>query len=564
MSVHATTVISRCLMVGLLAGLLPAATFGQSAGDPCDEYLLPQRDTQGGKVGPESCRKIETDFRLENRSLRRFDIGLSGTTDGYVTRGGDYSEYLTSAPDLVFPQTSDLSRTFHTVARYEREKGAAMTVVFPANRSDWNGKMWVMVHGRGRSFQSGNLKAWNGNLDPADAAANLNKYDRVILRKGYALVKTYRTSAEGLGEIQATLENELNVDDVAFNDTHQYIKDFVAVAEAVVAKQLGEAPRRTYLYGHSAGGRLGRGFNYTPGLNVDAEGKPFIDGILADDSASGTWLPVVMKSGVDVLLQTDADRAAFVPQIDVTHQMYNNIWRPQRAAWVSNSFLENKRRNARILRDKGMTPKHRMYEIRSISHSGGESLPDGRRGDVQILDLSLMMGQFIDMLDNWVEKGEAPPPMRSDWAELGDADKDGTIENPGISFPEVACPLGIYYAFPVSSGGRGIGSTSFAPFTGEGLEPLDGREVFVDMNRNGVWDLVETPSQAWQRLGLLAEGEELTRDRYVACVREAAESLRRDGFFSEETAQMYIERAQTADISPESVAPGEPEMILDQ
>ena len=78
MGVHATTVISRCLMVGLLAGLLPAATFGQSAGGPCDEYLLPQRDTIGGKVGPESCRKIETDFRLDNRSLRRFDIGLSG------------------------------------------------------------------------------------------------------------------------------------------------------------------------------------------------------------------------------------------------------------------------------------------------------------------------------------------------------------------------------------------------------------------------------------------------------------------------------------------------------
>ena len=78
------------------------------------------------------------------------------------------------------------------------------------------------------------------------------------------------------------------------------------------------------------------------------------------------------------------------------------------------------------------------------------------------------------------------------------------------------------------------------------------------MNRNGVWDRVETPSQAWQRLGLLADGEELTKDRYVACVREAAESLRRDGFFREETAQMYIERAQTADLSPGSVARGKP------
>ena len=67
---------------------------------------------------------------------------------------------------------------------------------------------------------------------------------------------------------------------MAFNDTHHYIKDFVAVAKAAVATQLGEAPRRTYFYGHSAGGRMGRGVNYAPGLNVDVEGKPLFDGIL--------------------------------------------------------------------------------------------------------------------------------------------------------------------------------------------------------------------------------------------------------------------------------------------
>ena len=141
---------------------------------------------------------------------------------------------------------------------------------------------------------------------------------------------------------------------------------------------------------------------------------------------------------------------------------------------------------------------------------------------------------------------------------MGDADRDGTIENPGISFPEVACPLGVFYAFPRSLGENGIGKTSFAPFTGEGLEPLDGREVFVDMNRNGVWDRVETPTQAWQQMGLQAEGEDLTRDHYVACVRGAAENLRRDGFFSAETAQRYIERARTAELVPKNAAPVTP------
>ena len=40
-----------------------------------------------------------------------------------------------------------------------------------------------------------------------------------MLTKGYALVKTRRTSSEGLGEIIATLEDGTTVDYVAFNDS---------------------------------------------------------------------------------------------------------------------------------------------------------------------------------------------------------------------------------------------------------------------------------------------------------------------------------------------------------
>jgi hypothetical protein len=209
---------------------------------------------------------------------------------------------------------------------------------------------------------------------------------------------------------------------------------------------------------------------------------------------------------------------------------------------MSASYLENKRKNAKILRDKGV--KERMYEVRSISHSGGEGLPEGRRGETQILDMSKLMENFIDMLDNWVEKGVAPPPTRSDWAELGDANHDGTIEHPALVFPDVACPLGVYFPYPNST----AGSTSFAPFTGTGIEPLDGNKVFVDMNRNGVWDFVETPTQAWQRLGLLKHGEELTRDRYVDCVQSAAGQLQKDGFFTEKTALWYVETARKIDL----------------
>jgi hypothetical protein len=530
-----------------MAAVVPAAA-QEAAAASCDELLLPQREVKGKKVGPASCLRQETEVTVAGRPFVRLDLGIDGSVEGYLTKTGDYKEYLTNAPDIVFQQTSDPGPLFFAVARYERDKGAAMTVIYPRDKGAWNGKMFVTVHGRGASFKEGGLKAWNKNLVPADPLSDLNKYDKQMLEKGYALVKTRRTTAEGLGEVIATLEDGSTVDYAAFNDSAAYIKDFTELAENTITRRLGQAPRRTYFYGHSAGARIGRGINYTQGLNTGRDGKVLFDGILADDGAAGGWLPVTMKDGKDVLFATDADKAAFVPQIDISHQMYNNIWPSKKPDYMSSSYLENKRKNARILREKGLGNKERMYEVRSISHSGGESLPDGRRGELQILDMSRLMENFIDMLDAWVEKGVAPPPTRSDWAELGDINKDGTIENPGLAFPDVACPLGVYYPYPNST----AGTTAFAAFTGDGLEPLDANKVYVDMNRNGIWDFRETPTQAWQRLGLLPKGQTLTASAYESCVTGAAEQLRKDGFFTPKTAAWYVEQAKKANLQPKA------------
>jgi len=188
-----------------------------------------------------------------------------------------------------------------------------------------------------------------------------------------------------------------------------------------------------------------------------------------------------------------------------------------------------------------------MYEVRSTSHSGGESLPDSmQRGELQNIDVSKAMDRFIDMLDAWVDKGTVPPPTHSDDPRLGGAAADGSIARPALAFPEIACPLGVYYGYPGST----AGATAFAAFTGSGIEPLDGNDVFVDMNRDGVWDYRESPTQAWQRLGLLKHGETLTRDKYVACVTSAANRLRDDGFFSAKTAAAYADQARMADLQP--------------
>jgi hypothetical protein len=532
----------------LLISLSCSSAQAQVPEQSCDGLLLPPRTLKGLAVGPKSCLMQETSGPYEGRTLVRLDVGLDGTVDGYLAKVGNYKEYFSNSPDLVFAQTWGPREIFFGVAAYERAKGASMTIVFPRDRNAWNGKMWVTAHGRGTSFKEGQLKVWNQYANPSNVVAGLDRYDLLMVAKGYALVKTRRTSTEGLGEIITTLEDGTTVDYAAFNDTAHYIMDFADVAKKMVAQRLGRSPARVYLYGHSAGARIGHAVNYAPGLNADRDGKRLFDGILADDPAAGTWYPVVMKGGKDVLFSTAAEKAAFVPQIDVAHQMYNNIWEPKHPAWMSDSYLENKRNNARILRDKGLT-NYRMYEVRGVSHMGGET--EGWHGQVLNLDLSKAMDKFIDMVDAWADKGIAPPPTHSDWPELGGGNRDGTIANPALAFPEIACPLGVYFPYPGST----ASTTSFAAFTGEGIEPLDGKKVYVDMNRNGVWDYRETPTQAWRRIGLLSASEELTRDRYVACVQQAAERLREEGFFSDKTAAAYVEQAKTADIQPKFQKP---------
>jgi len=74
------------------------------------------------------------------------------------------------------------------------------------------------------------------------------------------------------------------------------------------------------------------------------------------------------------------------------------------------------------------------------------------------------------------------------------------------------------------------------------------------MNRNGVWDYRETPSQAWRRLGLLKGNADLTREAYVSCVQNAAGQLQKDGFFTAKTAAAYVEEARKADLLPKTSA----------
>jgi len=61
----------------------------------------------------------------------------------------------------------------------------------------------------------------------------------------------------------------------------------------------------------------------------------------------------------DILFTTDEDRRRFAKQIDITHMLY---------AGDTGDYLQNKRENARLLGEKGLSEKHRLYEIRGVSH----------------------------------------------------------------------------------------------------------------------------------------------------------------------------------------------------
>ena len=524
----------------------------------CDEFMVPQVEMNGKMVGQEACRMIETDVTFQGKKMKRIDMGVSGTLDGYTTKKGRIFFYFSSHTEFVFPQRGNTHPVYHGIGRYSASSGSSMTVLYPLEPNAWNGKLWVTAHGAGRSFARGNLKLWDQNLDPADPFGDISKYEKLMLEKGYAVAKTRRSTVRNGGDITVTLDDGTVLRDRNVSDQPPLIMQFAKLAENILQDRLGREPSRTYWYGHSGGARPGRIVNYQPGLNVDEDGGPVIDGIIADDSGAGLWLPVVYKDGKDILFATEQDRERFVPQIDISHLLYINETPDDSPDWVSNNFLPNKRMNAKILRDKGLGDRHRVYEIGGISHSGGEYLPEGKQGDIEILDMSRIMDGLIDLLDNWVENGVAPPPSKSAWAELGDLDQDGVVEHGPVSLPEVACPLGVYHIFPSSRGTGGQGTTGFVPFSGEGLEPEDGRgnvsagptvvnvvHNFVDMNRNGYRDFRETVTQAWVRVGLLEPNERFDRERYRACVRGAVNQLKGEGFITSPVADFYLNQSAT-------------------
>ena len=541
----------RPIIAGLLVLAIPSSSAHAQQGEAdCKRYAPPAKLVRNLSVGIGSCRIIseKTVFNIEGHRFRRVEIRVDGTADGWAIKKakqvpgrppqGRRYIYFNDGPDFVYAQSGNTGKRYRGIGRYEAARGSGLTILYPEQARNWNGKLFVTAHGAGAYRKIGTLVP----RDPDrkfNPLLNANRYVGLMIDKGYAVAHTMRSSSFK-GDVTVKLEDGSTVQGYNLSSNAGLIRSWIRLAENFIADKRGQVPRLTYWYGFSAGGMLGRLINYHPGYNKDEDGGRIIDGFLMDDSGGGLWLPEMIVDGKDVLFAKAEQRAEFTKQIDVTHGLYTG--------------LENKRRNAVILKNKGLGEKHRVYEIRGVSHfdAGGWpwDLDRGRDSIHQKIDLGGLMDALIDRLNRWVENGTPPPQSKADVMALGDADGDGQIENPAVALPEVTCPLGFHHVFPAKFGKARFGgmTTAFAAFDGINQEPVDGKGRFVDMNRSKSRDRRESVTEAWRRLGLLKPDESFSRARYVECVADSVSKLVGEGLLPAKVAEYYLERANSVKI----------------
>ena len=520
--------------LGIVMAPVAAVELQPAAKTACNDLLPAAREVKGRKVGPTSCEMVESQVAVAGKQIVRLDIGLDGTAEGYVTKAGEYRGYMTNSPELAFAQTADPGEPVLAFADYRRAQGAAMSLFFPQDPAAWNGRVWVMAHGAG----PGTDRSWDAGL-AGNAARGAGAYPEELLARGFAVAVTRRAAnAVALGRnasppptgVQAVLEDGTNGRLrrlQRFGDLHQglhrrrrQVPRAPAQAPAYTTLLLWPLRRRANWPRHEL-----HGWPESTRRRQAVLRRLLCRRLSRGHLAAGgdeEW----QRRAVHDRRRTRGDGAAVRGRPPGLQQ---HLADETARLGVGELSREQASATRRSCRTRVCRAKFRMYEVRGISHAG--SGPG--------LTIAPMWGQFFAMFDAWVDMAVAPPPSRSDVADIGDADRDGRIENPAIAFPQLACPMGVYYTTTTTST-----SIAFAPYTGSGLEPLNEEKIFVDMNRNGVWDRRESLQQAWLRLGLLKPDETITRERSVACVQQSAEALRRDGFFSEKTAAEYIDHAK--------------------
>ncbi len=537
------------LLLGML--MLPLVASGATASPPSSGTQGERCDLPSPQAAISSIldslewdvRSVRTITNVHGEPYRQVDLAVSGRLVGCTTvDSGNNDAYLTDAPDLPISNgwraTTSLrppyqlpltagwvgpARLVKGMGTFRAEDGSGLDILYPEHESAWNGKLFVIQHGGGAAMYPSLAplvaREPGSSFDP-NMSSNL--FAGLMIDGGYAVVWVRQDHSGRVNRVD--LEDGTTVTR-RFSSHAGYELALTAFSQQFVGQQLGNRPRRTYAYGHSLGGKPWRQVNYSPGTNGDSTGRLIVDGFIVDDVASGLPIPVRFDGDSDLLFDREGERAGFVPQIDITRALYD-----------TDGSLLLKRENTRLLDSKGLGGKHRVYEIRGVSHFDRAQGPAATRRP-ESLDLGGIMEAMIDALDQWVDAGIDPSESRSDASFVASA--------PAIALPEIACPLGVYYAFPPDAENAEFGSqtTTFAAFDGASLEPIDGRGLLVDMNENGVQDRRESVEEAWRRLRVLGSEEAFTTARYAACVDTAAASLAADGLLPWRVIDHYREEA---------------------
>ena len=86
--------------------------------------MVPQVEMNGKMVGQEACRMLRTDVTFQGKKVRRIDMGVSETLDGYTTKQGRIFFYFNSHTEFVFPQRSNTHPIYHGIGRYSASSGS--------------------------------------------------------------------------------------------------------------------------------------------------------------------------------------------------------------------------------------------------------------------------------------------------------------------------------------------------------------------------------------------------------------------------------------------------------
>jgi len=628
--VQSKSVAIMLILLLCTAALFPLNAIAQGSCALLDRYMAPldvpvedwptalagprPGEVQQRMVGPEECRIVAEKAIVNANGVpyRQITMALSGTTFGYLPVNsmvlppegsgvpGEGRENTFDDHPFIAQARGNMGPYVPGVGRYtySEESPNSVEILIPQNPADWNGSMWVLVHGAGRHpalrFHPREAGKFNRYTETSESAG-------ALMDMGFAVVWTRRDAAtDDRGSLAVT--NTVLLDDgseyggagnvgMGFNNNMGVIRDYAVISRNYIEQQLGKRPEKLFYRGHSAGGALGRSMLLIRGMNTDHQGEQLFHGFYLDDSAGGRgatsyfWeATVVDEHGSYTLQPSDTDALTFsgeqmkfmAPVIEVIHGAYaggRTATVPRIFERIPGTYVQYKRENARINIEKGLGDIWKSYEIAGVSHSDAHAesfnYPELAKDMVDVGGVAIALEKA---LYDWVLTGKKPPETRVDAADVWAADPN---TGPAIQLPETACPRGIFRPFMNRPDGTAVGASPalFVPyltmavpqinedqdrpagFKDEWLEPLDRRGYLIDMTNSGHRMTRPSIQQAWhiryregKTTGILLPYETLTRERYVSCVTDVATSLNADGLLTDEAVTWYIEKAQTDEI----------------